>query len=315
MLTARGTLWAITGFFNPFHSDLLRTNFGIFLERLAVPLVCVELSFDGRFELDLRSGDRHVEVEGAHVFWQRERLLNLALRQLPPDCEYVAWIDADVVFLSDDWPARAANALQDKDLIQLFSHLHDAPQPVRPGTPATLPDAADLPTRTSLVKFLSENPAMVAKVFRVCGLSLDHGYSPGHAWAMRSSAIRDCGFFDTLILGSADKALAAAAYGRQEDVRSALRLCGRHLAAYLDWAQHFQRTVQAKIGHIDGAILHLFHGKLSNRMYDSRYSKLERFDVDPVRDLRLNGQGVWEWKSVSRELNDFLGGYFRSRLG
>ena len=54
------------------------------------------------------------------MLWQKERLLNLALAALPDRCDAVAWLDCDVVFEDDDWPARAVEALQRFPLIQPF---------------------------------------------------------------------------------------------------------------------------------------------------------------------------------------------------
>ena len=44
-------LWAITSFFNPAGYKSRLTNYRLFRSRLDVPLVAVELSFTGEFEL------------------------------------------------------------------------------------------------------------------------------------------------------------------------------------------------------------------------------------------------------------------------
>jgi hypothetical protein len=43
--------------------------------------VTVELSFDGRFELAGSDADILIQLSGGAVLWQKERLLNLALKR------------------------------------------------------------------------------------------------------------------------------------------------------------------------------------------------------------------------------------------
>src|SRR5262245_59404245 len=105
------TLWAITTYFNPAGSKRRMQNYQLFRRRLAVPLVTVELSFDGTFQLCPDDADILVQLQGGDVMWQKERLLNIALKWLPDRCEKVAWLDCDVVFESDDWVKEAERAL------------------------------------------------------------------------------------------------------------------------------------------------------------------------------------------------------------
>ena len=85
-------LWAITAYFNPagFHNRL--RNYRVFRENLGAPLVAVEFSHEGRFELCATDADILLQIAGGDVMWQKERLLNLALASLPSDCTHVAWI-------------------------------------------------------------------------------------------------------------------------------------------------------------------------------------------------------------------------------
>ena len=40
-------------------------------------------------------------VPAEQVMWSKEQLINLAIRNLPKDEKYVAWIDSDVAFADD----------------------------------------------------------------------------------------------------------------------------------------------------------------------------------------------------------------------
>jgi hypothetical protein len=118
-------LWAITCFFNPAGYRRRLQNYKWFREHLTIPLVTVELSFTGEYAL--RNGDAEilVQLDQGDVLFQKERLLNIALQHLPATCEAVTWIDCDVIFAANDWPARTMEALQRFDVVQPFSERFD----------------------------------------------------------------------------------------------------------------------------------------------------------------------------------------------
>src|SRR6516165_312417 len=120
-------LWAITSYFNPMGYRRRIKNYHDFRQHLAVPLVTVEHSFDGTFQLQPRDADVLVQLAGGDVMWQKERLLNVALKSVPGDCDRIAWVDCDVVFDSDDWAERASRALDDLVLVHLFQERQDLP--------------------------------------------------------------------------------------------------------------------------------------------------------------------------------------------
>jgi hypothetical protein len=111
------SLWAITCYFNPVGYHRRLENYRIFRQRLKVPLVAVELSFDKKFQLASWDADILVELCSTTVLWQKERLLNVALRSLPGVCDKVAWLDCDILFENEDWVERASRALDEFALV------------------------------------------------------------------------------------------------------------------------------------------------------------------------------------------------------
>ena len=105
-------LYAITSYFNPAGFQNHLAKYRVFRDHLSVPLITVELSFNGDFALDKTDADYLVQISGGAVIWQKERLLNLALEHLPADCDAVAWIDCDVLFDDAGWVADAERELQ-----------------------------------------------------------------------------------------------------------------------------------------------------------------------------------------------------------
>jgi hypothetical protein len=90
---------------------------------LNVPLLTVELAFgDNPFELRAGDAEKIVKIRGGDVMWQKERLLNIAVEHLPPECEYVAWLDCDLIFDDADWAEKTQAALQKYVVVQPFQH-------------------------------------------------------------------------------------------------------------------------------------------------------------------------------------------------
>ena len=46
---------------------------------------------------------KHIEVEYKDQIWVKETLINMAIRRLPKNWKYVAWIDADISFVNENW--------------------------------------------------------------------------------------------------------------------------------------------------------------------------------------------------------------------
>jgi hypothetical protein len=118
-----GRLWAICSYFNPAGYRRRLQNFRRFRAALQVPLAVVELGFNGSLELTPADADICLQVRDGDVLWQKERLLNLLLPRLPPECEFVAWIDGDVLLQDAAWPDSTVATLETAPLLQLYSSL------------------------------------------------------------------------------------------------------------------------------------------------------------------------------------------------
>jgi hypothetical protein len=77
---AGGMIWAIASYFNPMRYQRRLVNYRAFRSQLRIPLVAVELSFDGQFELAQGDADILVQISGGAVLWQKERLLDIAVK-------------------------------------------------------------------------------------------------------------------------------------------------------------------------------------------------------------------------------------------
>jgi len=301
--------WAITSYFNPCGYKRRLANFRAFRKDLKIPLIVVELSFGRAFELTPADADILIQLRDGDILWQKERLLNVGLQNLPGQCDFVAWLDCDVVFEAPDWPDRARRALRTFSLLQLFREC--AQLAPNPGSPVS-----DVARITRLEE---------AAGWRIaCGQplsddSLDptapltRGYRIGFAWAASRELIQKHGFYDACILGGGDRAIISAAMDDLDRCIITQHLDPRRVEHYRSWAEPFSAQVGGKVGAIEGRLLHLWHGDLRDRKYRLRNLDLARLEFDPVSDIALGRDGAWRWSSSNFPLHRFVRDYFFSR--
>ena len=279
-------LAVITCHFNPIEYENIVRNYWMFredLEKRDVNLRTIELSFTGRFEIE---DAVHVNGTPKHIMWQKERLLNLLIEQLPPEYDKVAWLDGDLLFNNENWFEDTEKALDEYPLVQMFE--------VGTATDAKLDPVASMPGIAAA--------GLTAKSAR-----------PGFAWAARRETLEKCnGLLDTHIMGGGDNMMYYAAMG----MFSTFMLTRTNVEwrrAYLKWAAKFYREIHGNVGHIPGEVIHLYHGTYADRQYVERWMILSRNNYNPETDIRINENGIWEWASDKPDLHESVAEYFEER--
>lgn len=299
-------LWAVTTYFNPAGYTRRLQNYRIFRGPLPVPLLAVEWSHNGSFELSQDDADVLVQLRAPDVMWQKERLLNVALRHLPVECTRIAWLDCDILFGNSEWPTLADRALRSHALVQLFDTVHHVSRTTR-ANPRREGGGRARSVAAAWVR--GQVPLDCLRSNTLAGPGLVTGY----AWAGRRADLERCKFYDGCIVGGGDKALFAAAVGRQEDIVSYHQMNDSMATHYLRWADTFHGTVGGGVGHIAGDIEHLWHGDLRDRQYTARHGLLSGATFEPARDLRIDDGGCFRWASEKRNLHASVHAYFTTR--
>jgi len=303
-------LWGICAYFNPVGYRRRLANYREFRRHLDVPLVTVEMSHDSRFELGPKDADILIQCSAADVLWQRERMLNLALSAVPPECNKVARLDCDVVFENPDWPQLASRALDDFPLIQLFNEAFDQPQDCLPGHPQ-FPDRSRVWEGFASQWATSHDPQVLDRRSQATGVRSTSAM--GLAWAFRRDLHQDIGIYDACVLGGADHAILCAACGVADLVVAYQQMGPARNQHYLDWASRFQPRIEGRLGFVPGRIAHLWHGDVENRGYKTRYARFRDFDFDPALDLLQTESGLWKWATEKTEMHAYVWDYFVSR--
>jgi hypothetical protein len=302
MLPADACLHVVCPLFNPrrFESHVLNQQ-AFIMQMLASPnvqLTTIELAFAGREPRLESMGERHnhVVVRGSSEIWVKENLLNLAVRALPNDWQYVAWIDGDVQFLRPDWALQTMHALQHYSVVQPWS------------------DCLDLGPQREVIQhhrsFLHQYcTGQPMKAVAYDGITFPH---PGYAWACTRQAWDTFGgLLETAVLGSADHHQALCLLGRgAESIPGGVSEGYRR--AVMAWQARAAR-LHRNLGFVEGTIVHAWHGSKASRKYIERWGILVKNAFDPDHDLRRNSMGVLELDPERVQLRDDIRGYFAQR--
>lgn len=305
------SIWGLTTYFNPAGYRSKAAHFHRFaasLRRQGLPLALVELRRPGAPpELGPHAADLVLDLESDTVLWHKERLLNLGLAALPDSCDKLVWLDADLLFERDDWVEQTAAELDRHPIVQPFSRACWLP----PGTAsaAGLEFAPGLGTG-QFMPAMARVMAKKADRRKALESYFTHGHT-GFAWAARRSVMEATGWFDALILGGGDTAMARAMYSPDavEDVPLSAALA----TALQRWREGFHAHVQGRVGFVEGRVLHLWHGEVEGRRYVERGRILVEHDFDPARDIGLDERGLWRWTSDKPLLHAAVAGYFGGR--
>jgi hypothetical protein len=272
--------------------------------------VTVELSFDGKFELTEDDADILIQISGGAILWQKERLLNVAMKSVPPNVDSIAWLDCDVIFERPNWVDEAKRQLKNINVIQLFSDVVDLEQmdcEICVGhrdVPVSAQGIVSLMSRTELnAKAIFTQPRSVAT----------RRWGTGLAWAARREILESHGLYDAMIAGAGDKARVFAMYGQFQPLIDLNRFNSARREHFLNWAHPYHQAIGNRIGHIAGRLYHLWHGTILNRNYDGRHQGVIDCNFNPYTDIMIRPNGAWQWARPMPDLEKFFIDFFVGR--
>jgi hypothetical protein len=306
----RSELWGVCAYFNPLGFERRLANYRVFRKHLEIPLVTVEYGFQGRFELADDDAEIVIRCPGDDILWQRERLLNVALAELPDSCEMVARLDGDVVFADPQWHLRARDMLLRYALVQPFSEAYDLPAEANT-TPVAYIDKTPSWEGFGAKWQADADSALLDR--RVQPRGRRSTCAMGLAWAFRRELHDDLPIYDACVLGGAEHALLCAACSVPEIVIDYQRMGPAWADHYRRWADLFHQRLDGSIGYIDGKIGHLWHGRVENRGYATRYRGFPQFNFDPNEDISLSQNRSWRWSSDKPAMHEYVRKYFVAR--
>jgi hypothetical protein len=314
-----GDFWCVTCYFNPKHYKNRYENYYKFWEGLRkqrVKLLTIELAASEN-DFDLRPMDATVMVRRCctSVMWHKERLLNIAIKQLPDSCTKVCWLDCDIIFGRADWAEVTSKALDSHPVVQPFSSA------IFLGVLETPTDHGQFRPTPSFARYYVHNHRYSSLVGSRMLLGPHH---PGYAWAAQREVLEQInGLYDCCVLGHADLVMAAAfTHNEQRDGPMPTEWepywdpgwsyeLKDHIRAY---QKRVARIVKGDINYVGGNIYHLWHGSKKNRNYHDRGQLLREFNPK-VHIKAVDEESLYDWTSAGRRAGfpQMAGKYFTAR--
>lgn len=261
---------------------------------------------------------QYVPLRSPSELWLKENMINIGVQRIPdPNWEQVAWLDSDVIFARPNWVGETIHKLQHYSFLQMFSQARDlgpnyemlgVDYPHAQGigfvsaweqghikstvTPEILADLENLQGALDAAKrtFLQ----LEEDIEGYYGKMGEKRLFPGLAWACTRQAWEDVGgLLDVAIWGGADWHMSHAMIEKTEGMmRNDLH---RNYKKIVDqWYQRCRTHIRRNVGTMDGVIFHNWHGKKTQRGYNTKHSLLSRFGFDPMRHLKRDSQGLWQ---------------------
>ena len=288
-------LYVVLPYFNFVGFKRRRDLFIQFVERYAktpgLRLVVVEAM--GPSALGPLQVHEHIRLTSDSRVWLKENLINLGVKALPKDWKYVAWIDADLEFLNQNWVQETIRGLQRADVVQLWR------------------TAVNLGPHGEAIKVDKSFAYMFVGSGTDWTATDKYGFwHPGYAWACTRAAFQKMGGLpDWAILGSGDRHLAMSLAGLgqtscpgtiHENYKIMLKLYERGLKNF-------------KVSWVDGTIIHYWHGSFTDRKYRERWDILVQNSFDPFEDIGYTDEGLVQLTSKGRRFEKYLDDYFMGR--
>ena len=304
--------WGITTFFNPGGYKNKYQNYKKFRDsskKQGLNLLTVELVFGNKsFEIKNQDAEKviGIRVDRKNILWQKEALLNIALENLPNDCEEIAWLDCDIIFENDNWIGETSELLKKYKIIQPFEWVTRLPKnnSYLDGSPVSFIELEKSGKKSYSVGFFYKNKKELKENYR--------GNS-GFVWAAKKETIKKInGFYDASVLFNGDLFMARAFTGEYINQDWSSSKFYKH---YMKWRKITEKEINKKISCTSGNILHLWHGDIKNRLYSQGYSRkiFDKYNFDPEIDIHKNLNGIWEWSSKKTKLHKEIRNYFFKR--
>lgn len=230
-------------------------------------------------------------------------MINIGISRLPPDAEYIAWIDMDVQWVRPDWAEATIAKLDHYMFVQMFRDAIDLG-----------PDFEVMNRHQgfiySWIKKGYQYPRQKDEPYSPVTGSQAH---PGYCWAARREALDHVGsLIDWGLLGSGDYFMAAALISHAEK-SIPQGMTDRFIRKIMLWQERAKQYIREDVGYLSATLYHFFHGRKLDRNYPGRDKLLAAHRYDPDLDLKLDSQMLYQLTDNNPRLRDAVRAYFRAR--
>jgi hypothetical protein len=301
------TLHIIIPFFNFSNSKIRTQNLKRTLNSLKsfenIHVVIVNGSYQGQSleNEEFIKDDKfsYIKYDLPSVLWVKENLINLAIKSLPSNWEYVCWIDSDIIFLNPNWTEETKSNLKNYDILQLYKTIF------------YVGENGNIDLRANITY---HKPIMPSIVYAIEKEKRYVFAAPGFAWAINKNLYKKIGkFFEFAIVGGGDFIFAIAATQSYKGMESILFKNSPSENYHDQLMSHYNLFKDCKTHYINGVICHQWHGSLEQRQYDSRWNIVLKHKFDPFLHLSKTSEGVIYLNDNAKNFEEDFLTYFNNR--
>lgn len=295
-------LYVVTCVFNPAEYESryrLYREFKKYIEQFDnVVLVTVELAIGNQeFAVTDSEANFDIQLRTDQIYWNKENLINIGYQNLPPNAKYIAWVDADVVFLNPNWVQDTIDGLKEHKVVQMFSEYIDLDA-----------DHRHTGVAASFIKVWKDNRDGLFSKKKTEDTYVNAKYGvTGLAWAARRDVLDNIGgLLDWLLTGASDWYMAYSLIGESHTTNN-------QLPELKDFQAKCDEFVGKDVGYISGTAVHYFHGNKKNRQYGTRWTILAHNNYSPTTDLTKREDGLYIVNREKTVMLEQLKQYFIDR--
>ena len=306
----------ISTYFNPQESPYRLKAFNYFYNSIKHLNHAIIECVIGDAKPQLEDSQVYSRVYTPNLLWHKEALLNALIKQLPAKYKYIFWVDADVIFMNNDWLTEGVEQLKKHKIIQPFEYcVHLEREETRPSwdtidiryskTPNKINKKAWRSFCANYVDTLGfEGYPAVKKEWDEADYDT-HGHV-GFAWAARRDVLEAVPLYDKALIGGADHIIAHAAAGQLAH-KCITKSFTDNIDEVHEWSEDFYSVVGGDIGFVGGELYHIWHGDIDKRQYLKR---IQDFTAKTKQITHKDKNGLY----ITDEADDaYMKRYFRER--
>jgi hypothetical protein len=306
-------IWCLGFYFNPLKYGSRIDNFRLFhanIQKSTDNLLMVEIATHPKeFRLqNIHDRSKLIQIVDDGLLWQKERMFNIALRFLPPECRKIIWLDCDVIFDNTHWLIDTSHLLDYHLIVQPYCFCIRLPPDM---ISAQYIDPYKFPLGWGDE---SRSHGDIHAFYRRQYQYQWHYGWPGYAWAYNRALIQEHGFYDRCIGGSSDYLMAQAIIG-DHDYRSwKEHYTKESMDYYTAWATKFNKAIEFNFNYVRRTnLFHLYHGPTNLRQYQERLVYLESIGFNHADDLFMKDNGCYGIVPEKEFVKEWFGQFYRKR--
>jgi len=249
-------------------------NFRNYVRSYGINFQTVETIFPGQqFQLTEANNTPHdLQYNAEWIFAMRENLVNVGVKHLPDDWEYMSWVDQHIFWEDPYWFEKC---------IWLFSH-HNIVHMLNGNHFYNLRNTTDYSLEGYGKLYSLYGMAFEARFpIRQCGL----------AWGMRREIFEELGGLLDICIGTKCDLYQNYAYG---GVRYTSQTSNHEYASMIGaWQDHAIKVYNRKMGFLDSKVYHFMHciEGCKTSEYNLHVAALMQFNYNPKTDMTRDSEG------------------------